>query len=112
MQHVQIFVVVMVLVLVAMSVNAIVGGMLVQRIVRKVCVCTFSLSCLLQLLFCIFLGECPTGVAWADKAYGNDVAHQSVECSNAGVCDYTSGKCKCFAGFSGSACQRSKLNML
>ena len=59
------------------------------------------------LLYCTFLGECPKGVAWADKAYSNDIAHSLAVCSNAGVCDSVSGLCKCFAGYSGSACQRS-----
>jgi len=52
--------------------------------------------------------ECPKGVAWADKAYAIDMAHQSVTCSNAGICDFSTGSCKCFTGFSGIACQRSK----
>ncbi|GLD96015.1 hypothetical protein PINS_up004693 [Pythium insidiosum] len=28
-----------------------------------------------------------------------------VECSNRGICDYLNGICKCFAGYSGYACQ-------
>ena len=55
------------------------------------------------------IGECPTGVAWTDKAYTTDLAHQEVTCSNAGTCDVTTGECTCFTGFSGIACQRSKL---
>ena len=46
------------------------------------------------------------GIAWADKAYANNSAHQSVICSNAGSCDYSTGSCKCFTGFSGTACQK------
>lgn len=42
-----------------------------------------------------------------DKAYRNDTAHQDSECSKAGVCDTETGKCTCFQGFSGAACQRS-----
>lgn len=58
--------------------------------------------------FKISSGVCPFGTAWADKAYAPDVAHQSAECSNAGICDRSSGNCKCFPGFTGNACQRSK----
>lgn len=53
--------------------------------------------------------ECPVGTAWFDKPYADDLAHQPVECSNAGICDYGSGLCKCFDGYTGNACQRSKL---
>eukprot|EP00602_Paraphysomonas_sp_CaronLab_P001970 CAMPEP_0185021030 /NCGR_PEP_ID=MMETSP1103-20130426/3691_1 /TAXON_ID=36769 /ORGANISM="Paraphysomonas bandaiensis, Strain Caron Lab Isolate" /LENGTH=622 /DNA_ID=CAMNT_0027552303 /DNA_START=60 /DNA_END=1924 /DNA_ORIENTATION=+ len=53
------------------------------------------------------LKSCPYGVAWADKAYALDSAHQQAECSNAGICDRTSGLCQCFQGFTGIACQRS-----
>merc|ERR1712146_409120 len=34
--------------------------------------------------------------------------HQTnVECSDAGTCDRLTGECKCFAGYEGSACQRT-----
>ena len=56
---------------------------------------------------CLSLGTCPSGVAWADKAYSSDKAHQETECSNAGICDRSSGTCKCFNSFTGNACQRS-----
>ncbi len=55
---------------------------------------------------------CPNGTAWADKAYATDKAHQVTECSNAGICDRKTGTCKCFEGYTGAACQRSKLNNL
>lgn len=51
--------------------------------------------------------SCPLGRAWADKASGLDTAHAYAECSNNGICDRSSGTCKCFSGFSGSSCQRS-----
>ncbi len=54
------------------------------------------------------IGSCPEGVAWADKAYANDQAHQTAVCSNAGTCDHFSGTCSCYEGFTGTACQRSK----
>lgn len=57
-------------------------------------------------LFCI-VGTCPSGPAWADRPYAIDQAHQSVECSAAGLCNRDSGLCKCYAGFSGPACERS-----
>jgi len=57
-------------------------------------------------------GTCPSGKAWADKAYATDKAHQLVECSNGGVCDRKSGQCQCFEGYTGHACQRSKFEQL
>ena len=47
------------------------------------------------------------GPAWADKAYAADTAHTAVECSNAGLCDRSTGMCACFDGYSGAACTRS-----
>lgn len=69
---------------------------------------SLSLSLSLSLMF---PGECPKGPAWADKPYALDLAHQSVECSNAGICDRATGSCKCFPGFTGSSCQRSKYDI-
>lgn len=40
-------------------------------------------------------------------AAANDEAHFYAECSNKGACDRTTGMCKCFAGYTGSACQRT-----
>jgi len=54
------------------------------------------------------LKECPTGVAWADKATHANQAHQVMECSNAGTCDRQTGKCRCSPGFYGNNCQRLK----
>ena len=51
----------------------------------------------------VFAGECPLGAAWAAKGDSTN-AHDLVECSNAGVCAYSSGQCKCFPGFAGPAC--------
>ena len=50
---------------------------------------------------------CSNGPAWADKAYAADTAHSMVECSNAGMCDRSTGLCACFDGYSGAACTRS-----
>ena len=60
------------------------------------------------MIYAVIIAEsCPYGTAWADKAYAADTAHQPAECSGAGTCDYKAGKCKCFNGFTGIACQRS-----
>lgn len=40
--------------------------------------------------------------------YGNsNNAHQEVECSGRGSCDASTGRCTCYSGFSGEACQRT-----
>ena len=57
-------------------------------------------------------GECPKGVAWADKAYYTDLAHSSTECSNYGICNRATGTCECFNGYSGPACERGVNNIL
>eukprot|EP01031_Cornospumella_fuschlensis_P027953 gene27953-33756_t len=54
------------------------------------------------------LRSCAIGTAWVDKAYATDSAHQQAECSNAGLCDRSTGVCQCFSGFTGAACQRSQ----
>lgn len=53
------------------------------------------------------LRTCPSDKAWVDVARGASVAHAPSECSSAGLCDRTQGRCRCFAGFEGEACQRS-----
>ena len=53
------------------------------------------------------LRTCPSDRAWADVPTSATVAHSMVECSNRGTCDKTTGICKCFAGFTGVACQRN-----
>lgn len=50
---------------------------------------------------------CPSGRAWADVPNAAKFAHGYAECSNMGTCDRRTGKCKCFDGFVGDACQRS-----
>jgi hypothetical protein len=36
-----------------------------------------------------------------------NTAHQSIECAGRGVCDRVLGACKCVAGYTGDACQRT-----
>jgi hypothetical protein len=40
-----------------------------------------------------------------DEADGN-TAHQEVECSGQGTCDFATGKCACAKGYTGAACER------
>jgi hypothetical protein len=49
---------------------------------------------------------CPNGRAWRSVPTSATEAHPFMECSNNGLCEYTSGKCTCFPGFEGDACQR------
>ncbi|CAM9329994.1 unnamed protein product, partial [Discosporangium mesarthrocarpum] len=50
---------------------------------------------------------CPSSSAWVDYATANDTAHaEYTECSNMGICDRSTGICKCRSGFTGEACQR------
>lgn len=49
---------------------------------------------------------CPFSLAWADHASATDVGHVSRECSNAGICDRSTGLCSCRSGFEGNACER------
>lgn len=49
---------------------------------------------------------CPADTAWVDVPTGATTAHALAECSNMGLCDTVLGRCKCFAGYEGEACQR------
>jgi hypothetical protein len=40
-------------------------------------------------------------------ASDSNTAHQLIECSGRGVCDYAAGRCNCLAGYTGEACQRT-----
>lgn len=49
---------------------------------------------------------CPPGKSFSQSSgFYDHVA--DVECSDAGLCDRETGECKCFAGYDGSACQRT-----
>jgi len=51
---------------------------------------------------------CPRGVAWADRPWGKNYAHeQRVECSNGGSCDRKSGECACLDWYTGASCERA-----
>jgi len=59
------------------------------------------------------LMTCPRGKSWSAVAW-DDVTGRSnfdhsddVECSDGGICDTATGECTCFAGYEGSACQRT-----
>ena len=38
---------------------------------------------------------------------GGDEGHFYMECSNRGLCDRSTGQCKCFPGYTGEACRRT-----
>lgn len=50
---------------------------------------------------------CPRGMSWTQTVGRYDHV-DNVECSDAGHCDRSSGKCNCYAGYGGSACQRTQ----
>ena len=51
---------------------------------------------------------CPSGVPWFEAAEIIDVAHRpltATECSTMGTCNRLNGKCGCYDGFEGIACE-------
>ena len=66
-------------------------------------------------------GGLPAGINVGDRYFLNvsanagvrfisdnpNTAHQSIECAGRGVCDRVLGACKCVAGYTGDACQRT-----
>jgi hypothetical protein len=48
------------------------------------------------------------GSVVAEGGFGTGATHNKchVDCSNRGICDYASGRCRCFKGFYGSACDK------
>lgn len=49
---------------------------------------------------------CPSGYSWFTAPKTTTMAHEVRECSDGGICDRNTGKCRCFDGFDGTACQR------
>lgn len=54
-------------------------------------------------------GTCPAGPSWGGIPTSATTSHAKAECSDAGVCDRSTGTCMCYYGYEGSACQRSTL---
>ena len=52
------------------------------------------------------IAVCPYDYSYNTKPIDFNIAHSKTECSSQGICDITTGKCKCFSGFEGTACQR------
>ena len=46
-------------------------------------------------------------VAWVGAVVNANDAHPTVECSNKGTCDRSTGECVCFANYEGIACERT-----
>jgi len=67
--------------------------------------------------------RCPRGISWVTPAKDDTIDNDdqlnpestmwcehklSVECSDKGLCDRTTGQCTCFPGYTGAACQRTQ----
>jgi hypothetical protein len=58
--------------------------------------------------------SCPVGFPWSKRQsrFGSSPLYTPrdtmVECSNAGTCDHSQGRCLCFTGFGGQACERTR----
>ncbi|KUF94749.1 hypothetical protein AM588_10004859 [Phytophthora nicotianae] len=53
-------------------------------------------------------GKCPSGPSWfTSPSASNTVHNQWSECSDAGICDRTTGQCSCYTPFEGAACEYS-----
>jgi hypothetical protein len=54
------------------------------------------------------LRYCPFGKSWSEPSQEDHKRYRPrVECSNMGICDMNTGKCKCRPGYEGRACERS-----
>ncbi|KAF4323128.1 hypothetical protein BBO99_00002677 [Phytophthora kernoviae] len=54
------------------------------------------------------LRTCPYGDAWVSVPTATNIAQAKAECSNRGLCDYGTGRCACFPGYEGKACERTE----
>ena len=52
--------------------------------------------------------SCPKAPSLSSIPNATNTAHEDEECSGRGICDYTTGACKCDEGFHGRACSHSK----
>ncbi|ETO71029.1 hypothetical protein F444_12548 [Phytophthora nicotianae P1976] len=53
--------------------------------------------------------KCPSGPSWfTSPSASNTVHNQWSECSDAGICDRTTGQCSCYTPFEGAACEYMK----
>lgn len=54
------------------------------------------------------LRTCPHSTSWADLPDRTGFAHRNAECSSVGVCDRSTGICKCDNNYEGPACERMR----
>jgi hypothetical protein len=52
--------------------------------------------------------DCPTGPAFVDTPSSATEAHAPIVCSGKGLCNYNTGLCKCFGGYSGLNCAKTR----
>eukprot|EP00501_MAST-03F_sp_TOSAG23-6_P002166 GSMAST32.ASY1.ANO1.2266.1 assembled CDS len=54
------------------------------------------------------LHTCPRGISWTQGVVASDstsgTCYKHTYCSGRGMCDYSTGQCVCFAGYSGNDC--------
>ena len=50
---------------------------------------------------------CPLGTAFVGDVVSANNVHPLVECSNKGECERSGGRCLCYIGFEGIACERT-----
>ncbi|KUF88948.1 Tenascin [Phytophthora nicotianae] len=63
----------------------------------------------MTLKFIVPAGKCPSGPSWfTSPSASNTVHNQWSECSDAGICDRTTGQCSCYTPFEGAACEYMK----
>ena len=50
--------------------------------------------------------DCPHHLSWNDPPFGRNQAHFYEACSGRGVCNYKTGECVCWPGYTGDGCRR------